>query len=71
MKLFGGKTDNPETPATEPEAGSDSIPPETQKAGVFSRMKQAVSRTRESLSFKIDGFVALSRTVDEQSLENL
>jgi fused signal recognition particle receptor len=71
MKLFGGKTDNSETPATEPKAGSDSILPETPKPGVFSRMKQAVSRTRESLSSKIEGLVALSRTVDEQTLENL
>jgi hypothetical protein len=34
-------------------------------------MKQAVSRTRESLSSKIEGLVALTRTVDESTLENL
>jgi fused signal recognition particle receptor len=34
-------------------------------------MKQAVSRTRESLSSKIEGIVALTRTVDESTLENL
>jgi fused signal recognition particle receptor len=72
MKLFGGKTDNPATPATaEPEAGSDSTPPGTPKPSLFSRMKQAVSRTRESLSSKIEGLVALTRTVDEQTLEDL
>ena len=34
-------------------------------------MKQAVSRTRESLSSKIEGIAALTRTVDEQALEEL
>ena len=34
-------------------------------------MKQAVSRTRESLSSKIEGLVALTRTVDESTLESL
>jgi len=71
MKLFGGKSNTSATAATAPEAGSDSSPSETPKPGVFSRMKQAVSRTRESLSSKIEGLVALSRTVDEQTLENL
>ena len=34
-------------------------------------MKQAVSRTRESLSSKIEGLAALTRTVDERTLEDL
>jgi fused signal recognition particle receptor len=34
-------------------------------------MKQAVSRTRESLSSKIEDIVALTRTVDENALESL
>jgi len=34
-------------------------------------MKQAVSRTRESLSSKIENIVALTRTVDESTLEKL
>ena len=54
MKLFGGKTESPET-----------TPPETSKPSFFSRMKQAVSRTRESLSAKIEDVVAQTRTVDE------
>ena len=65
MKLFGGKKDIPDFPA--PEAG----PAETPKSGLFSRMKQAVSRTRESLSSRIETIVALTRTVDEQTLESL
>jgi len=60
MKLFGGKK---ETPATEPEAQA--------QPGLFGRMKQAVSRTRESLSAKIGNLVALTRTVDESALEDL
>jgi fused signal recognition particle receptor len=60
MKLFGGKTESPE-----------STPPETSKPSFFSRMKQAVSRTRESLSTKIEDIVALTRTVDESTLEAL
>ena len=65
MKLFGGKKDIPDFPA--PEAG----PAETPKSGLFSRMKQAVSRTRESLSSRIETIVALTRTVDESTLEEL
>jgi fused signal recognition particle receptor len=48
--------------------GSLEEPP---KSGFFDKMKQAVSRTRESLSTKIEGIVALTRTVDEASLETL
>jgi fused signal recognition particle receptor len=67
MKLFGGKKD---TAAKTPSA-SDSSPEETPKSGLFSRMKQAVARTRESLSAKIDDLVALTRAVDESTLESL
>jgi fused signal recognition particle receptor len=44
---------------------------EDQKSGFFSRMKQAVSRTRESFTSKIEDIVALTRTVDESALEDL
>jgi fused signal recognition particle receptor len=60
MKLFGGKNGAPE-----------SGPPEDSKSSFFSRMKQAVSRTRESLSARIEDLVALTRTVDESTLEGL
>src|ERR1035438_8829088 len=56
MKFFGGKDDT-STP--------------TPNSSLFSRMKQAVSRTRESLSARIETVVALTRTVDEQTLESL
>jgi fused signal recognition particle receptor len=38
---------------------------------IFERMKQAVSRTRESFSEKIAGLAALTRTVDESALDEL
>jgi len=60
MKFFGGRKD------------TEDIPEESAaKPGFFDRMKQAVSRTRESLSSKIEGIVALTRAVDESTLENL
>jgi len=37
----------------------------------FDRMKQAVSRTREGLNERLDSVLALTRTVDEASLEEL
>jgi fused signal recognition particle receptor len=55
MTLFGGRNDTPAIP----------------ESGLFSRMKQAVARTRESLSARIETVVALTRTVDEQTLESL
>ena len=42
-----------------------------EKTGFFSRMKQAVTRTRESFTAKIDDLVAMTRTVDEAALEDL
>ena len=44
---------------------------EEQKSGFFSRMKQAVSRTRESFTSKIEDIVAMTRTVNEGDLEEL
>ena len=44
---------------------------EEEKSGFFNRMKQAVSRTRESFNSKIEDIVAMTRTVDERDLEEL
>ena len=41
------------------------------KAGLLGRMKQAVARTRESLNESIGSVLALTRTVDESTLEDL
>jgi fused signal recognition particle receptor len=56
--LFGNP--EPEKPAEE-----------EQKAGFFDRMRQAVSRTRETFSAKIADIAALTRTVDESALNDL
>jgi len=59
MKFFGRDQDT--TESDEPQ----------ETTGFLARMKQAVSRTRESLSSKIEGIAALTRTVDENALEDL
>jgi fused signal recognition particle receptor len=58
MALFGKRT-TPETPEPEP------------PSGLFDRMKQAVTRTRESLAGSIASVVALTREVDDASLDDL
>jgi fused signal recognition particle receptor len=63
--LFGGE---------EPKKPSDSAeesPAESRKPGFFDRMRQAVSRTRETFSAKIADLAALTRTVDESAFEDL
>ncbi len=60
--LFG--SEEPKKPA-----GSEEEP--KRKSGFFDRMKQAVSRTRETFSAKIADIAALTRTVDESALEEL
>jgi fused signal recognition particle receptor len=60
ITLFGNQDDKPEqTP--EPE----------EKRGFFGRMREAVTRTRESFSSRINDVVALTREVDEAALEEL
>ncbi|MGA2671713.1 MAG: signal recognition particle-docking protein FtsY [Terracidiphilus sp.] len=68
MKFFGGKKDAQATEAAAHEQPDEAQAP---RQGFFSRMKQAVSRTRESLSSKIEDIVALTRAVDEDALERL
>ncbi len=60
ISLFGSPEKKPEE-AQEPE----------EKQGFFNRMKQAVTRTRESFSSRIGDLVALTRVVDEAALEDL
>jgi fused signal recognition particle receptor len=57
FSLFG-KRETPETP-------------EPQPSGLFDRMKQAVTRTRESLASSIGSVVALTREVDDLTLDHL
>jgi fused signal recognition particle receptor len=61
MKFFGSKNDPPASQDAE----------EQPSQSIFARMKQAVSRTRESLSSKIESIAALTRTVDEHALDEL
>lgn len=42
-----------------------------QKPGLFERMKQAVARTRENLSERIDEVVAFSKEIDRNTLDDL
>src|SRR6266700_2142396 len=62
ISLFGSLKE-PEEPEKKPD--------EEQKSGFFNRMKQAVARTRESFTSKIEDIVAMTRTVDERDLEEL
>ena len=44
---------------------------EQQKPGLFDRMKQAVTRTRENLSERIEEVVAFSKEIDRATLDDL
>ena len=70
FSLFGKRDKTPEAP--EPASPSTGTQPEEgRRGGFFERMRQAVTRTRESLSSQIASVVALTREVDEASLDDL
>src|ERR1035441_672192 len=54
-----------------PDDSADESAAESHKSSFFDRMRQAVSRTRESFSAKISDLAALTRTVDESALDKL
>lgn len=66
FSLFG-KRDKPEQEPDQPQA----LEPAEQKRGFFDRMKQAVTRTRESLTESIGSVIALTREVDESTFTGL
>jgi fused signal recognition particle receptor len=66
FSLFG-KRDRPDQQPDQPTTPE----PQEQKRGLFDRMKQAVTRTRESLSDSISSVIALTREVDETTLVGL
>jgi fused signal recognition particle receptor len=66
FSLFG-KRDKPDQ---QPDQTTASEPQEP-KRGLFERMKQAVTRTRESFTESISSVIALTREVDETTLVNL
>jgi fused signal recognition particle receptor len=63
FSLFGKRPTEPDQP-TAPE-------PQEPKRSLFDRMKQAVTRTRESFTESISSVIALTREVDETTLVNL
>src|SRR5882757_3630864 len=66
--LFGKRPAEPEQPE-QPESAEPESP--EQKLNLFDRMRQAVTRTRESLSESISSVVALTREIDQASLDDL
>jgi fused signal recognition particle receptor len=70
-KFFGGKKADTPAESEIPESELEVAEAESVKSGFFDRMKQAVTRTRESLSSRLEGVLALTRTVDESTLEDL
>ena len=56
-------------PAADPTSTTDAEEPA--RRGFFDRMRQAVSRTRESLSDNLASVVALTREVDESTIADL
>jgi fused signal recognition particle receptor len=67
ISLFGSNNEEPE----KPEESQQPEEPAEKKSGFFSRMREAVTQTRDSFQQKIEGIVALTRTVDEAALEDL
>src|SRR6202020_1338141 len=63
FSIFGKRPTEPDQ-TTAPEA-------QEPKRGFFDRMKQAVTRTRESFTESISSVIALTREVDEASLTSL
>ena len=72
IRLFGNE--EPEKPATEekePQDGRKGFFGRIGQAVGLNRMKEAVARTRESLSAKMESIAALTRVVDENALDEL
>jgi fused signal recognition particle receptor len=61
--LFGKRDREPEPKENEAQ--------EPERRGFFDRMREAVTRTRQSLSESISGVIALTREIDESSLDEL
>src|SRR5436305_4740712 len=51
--------------------GSAEKEPEQKKPGFFDRMKDAVTRTRENLSERIDDIVSFNKQIDRNTLDDL
>src|SRR5215472_15469217 len=64
--LFGKRDREPEPKETEAQSSQ-----EPERRGFFDRMREAVTRTRQSFSDSISGVIALTREIDETSLDEL
>ena len=75
FSIFGKRDKTPEPPPEREEVAPharEEDPVETERRGsFFERMRQAVTRTRDSFSTSIASVVALTREVDEASLDDL
>jgi fused signal recognition particle receptor len=66
FNLFGKRTPEPEKPVN-PDEPAQSAP----SSGFFDRMKQAVTRTRDTFSESLSSVIALTREIDVASLDDL
>jgi fused signal recognition particle receptor len=76
FSFFGKRTPEPEKPSASEadQAIATQAPPaeaSSPRLGFFDRMKQAVTRTRETLSESISSVIALTREIDTRSLADL
>ena len=72
FSLFGKRTPDPDTTdeGKDLETSEASVAP-PEKRGFFDRMRQAVTRTRDSFAESIGSVLALTREIDETSLAEL
>jgi fused signal recognition particle receptor len=72
FSLFGKrKTDSDSTDEEQKLEEREAASPAPEKRGFFDRMRQAVTRTRETFSESIGSVLALTREIDETSLAEL
>ena len=73
FSLFGRRDDDPPSILNERKAEEVAVSPpiEEGRRNFFGRMRDAVQRTRENFSESIGNVIALTREVDESTLENL
>lgn len=64
-RFFGNKKTEPAPESAESSAS------QVESMSLLSRMKQAVTRTRESLASKLEDVLAMTRSVDEDALQRL
>ena len=73
FSFFGKRDKLTEPPGSEalPEAAQTSEPVLPERRSLFDRMKQAVTRTRDTLTESLSSVIALTREVDESTLASL